>query len=99
MKRSNIFLSLLIFLGAMIMFFIGFQNSFDANKEEDLKRVEDAVKTAILECYSIEGNYPSSLAYLEENYGLYINKDQYTIHYVYIASNIMPESQVFRKGE
>lgn len=99
MKRSNIFLSFLIFIGTMIMFSYGFQNSSSANKEEDLTRVDNAIKTAILECYSIEGEYPQSLTYLEENYGLYINEDKYTIHYMYIASNIMPESQVFRKGE
>lgn len=99
MKRSNLIISLLIFIGAIIMFTFGFQNSSSANKQEDLVRVETAIKTAILECYSIEGEYPQSLRYLEENYGLYINENKYTIHYMYIASNIMPESQVFRKGE
>lgn len=48
-----------------------------------------------MHCYAIEGQYPESVAYLEENYGLRIDHDRYIVHYDIFADNIMPEITVF----
>ena len=61
----------------------------------------DAVKTAIMEkalqCYVIEGSYPSDIEYLEENYGLQVNTRDYYIRYDIFASNIAPQITVTGK--
>lgn len=59
---------------------------------------EQAIKQAILDsakqCAAIEGSYPSSLSYLEEKYGLSVNRKDFVITYEVFASNVMPEVTV-----
>jgi hypothetical protein len=38
----------------------------------------------------VEGRYPESIAYIEENYGIYIDRSRYVVDYEIFASNIMP---------
>lgn len=56
--------------------------------EESLRR---AVTRASVQCYAIEGRYPPSVEYLEENYGVRIDRDRYNVFYNGFASNVMPE--------
>lgn len=46
---------------------------------------------ASVQCYAIEGRYPPSVEYLEENYGVRIDRDRYNVFYNGFASNVMPE--------
>ena len=52
---------------------------------------------ATVQCYAIEGRYPPDLAYLEENYGLILDREHYVYHYRLEGSNLMPEIQVFEE--
>ena len=47
-----------------------------------------------LVAFAIEGRYPPSVEYLEENYGVQIDHDKYNVFYDGFASNIMPEITV-----
>lgn len=92
-------------LGSLLAFFIilaillfGFDHTVNEFDGQDLKRMEDAIAKAVNTCYSIEGFYPSSLDYLEENYHLLVNQDHYQIHYEWIADNVRPNIFVFLKG-
>ena len=40
--------------------------------QEQRALLEDAITRALVTCYAVEGRYPSSLSYLEENYGEHI---------------------------
>lgn len=66
--------------------------------EEDIQSREQAIKQTIqeraLQCYVIEKAYPESLSYLEENYGLAVNKEDYLIVYQLFAENQPPEIKV-----
>ena len=64
---------------------------------ESRLRLEDAVKKAVISCYAIEGRYPPTLEYMEEYYGLQINKERYAVFYEVFADNIMPEITVTEK--
>ena len=50
-----------------------------------------------MQCYAIEGFYPQSLSYLEDKYGLYLDRENYIIDYRFTGSNIMPDITVFEK--
>lgn len=63
--------------------------------EENLRSTEDGIRRAAVHCYAIEGQYPESVAYLEDNYGLTIDYDRYVVHYDCFADNVMPEITVF----
>lgn len=62
----------------------------DAMREQGALSLRNAILDGALQCCAIEGSYPSSLAYLEENYGLVVNHDDYVITYEAFAQNIPP---------
>lgn len=49
------------------------------------------------QCYAIEGSYPYNLEYLENNYGLSVNHDDYSITYEVFADNVAPNVVVVEK--
>lgn len=62
--------------------------------EEGRKRLEEAIHFAAVQCYAIEYSYPSDVKYLEENYGIYINRKKYAVFYNSFASNVLPDITV-----
>ena len=65
-------------------------------QETDL--IRDAVRSAALTCYAVEGAYPSDVEYLRENYGLSYDAKCYAVDYDAFASNLMPEIRVVEIG-
>ena len=59
-------------------------------REQGAAAVRDTVLDAAMQCCAIEGAYPSSLDYLEREYGLRVNHDDYVITYEAFAGNVMP---------
>lgn len=55
------------------------------------------IDRTIVTCYAVEGRYPPSLEYLEENYGLTLDKKTYDYEYSIIAHNIRPTVEVTRR--
>ena len=62
--------------------------------EESERAIKAAVERCALQCYVVEGAYPPSLGYLEENYGLQINKKEFYVSYDIFASNVPPAIKV-----
>lgn len=52
--------------------------------------IRRAVLQAAMQCNAVEGTYPSSLAYLEDHYGLSINHEDYVVFYEAFAGNVAP---------
>ena len=67
--------------------------------QESITSIKEAVQRRALQCYVIEGAYPENLAYLEENYGLTVNHEEYLIVYNAYAENLPPEILVKYKGK
>lgn len=63
-------------------------------REEGAVALKAAVERCALQCYVVEGVYPESLSYLEEHYGLQVNRKDYYVVYDIFASNIPPEVKV-----
>ena len=70
---------------------LNFSGRTGAREEETLRK---AVARASVQCYAIEGRYPPSVEYLEENYGVQINRKKYNVFYDGFASNVMPEINI-----
>ena len=71
--------------------------SRQARREEgadSVQSITDTILQRALQCYVIEGAYPMSLEYLEDNYGLTVNKEDYLIMYTPYAENLPPEVKV-----
>jgi len=91
---SNI-LAVIVFCGIIVLFNIGANSLTQTKNQERLEAVQTAVVKAVIQFYAFEGYYPPSIDYLTENYGLLIDHERYIVHYVHIASNLMPEIFVF----
>lgn len=84
-------LAALIATAAVLFMF--FQNT-GKDREEQADSIAQTIYDRALQCYVIEGAYPESLSYLEENYGLAINRKDYTVVYTPYAENLPPEIRV-----
>ncbi|SEH48389.1 MULTISPECIES: hypothetical protein [Atopobiaceae] len=66
----------------------------NAYRRSALEQGAASVREAILEsanhCCAVEGSYPTSLGYLERNYGLVVNHNDYVITYEAYAGNVAP---------
>ena len=87
---------------AVIACCIVLRSAFAVSEEEIADRenaIEQTVRERALQCYVIEDAYPESLAYLEENYGLTVNKEDYLIVYDLFAENQPPQIKVIYQGD
>jgi hypothetical protein len=87
---------MLIFL--MVLFLVG-QSLAELHRSSvasGLKVARSAVERAVMQCYALEGAYPPDLDYLQENYGLILDRGQYDYLYEIVAGNIHPVIQVQR---
>ncbi len=96
MRKQRIVLMILSLFIVGILFY-GVLNSQKEYNQNELERIESNIRKAAITCYSIEGFYPSDLDYLEENYGLVIDKKEINVFYQVVGSNIFPDIMVTRK--
>ena len=61
--------------------------------------IREAVQRSALQCYVVEGVYPPNLQYLEDNYGLQVNTEDYYVSYEAFASNLPPTVKVVNRTE
>ena len=65
----------------------------------ETEMIENAVRSAALTCYAIEGAYPVDVAYLRDHYQLAYNEERYLVVYHAEMENVMPEINVLLRGE
>lgn len=68
-----------------------------AMREQAAQSLRTAVLDAAVQCYALEGAYPQSLSYLEENYGVQANHSRFIVSYEAYASNQLPVVAVLEK--
>lgn len=82
---------------AIVLFFLVCVNTIDKNSRREATIVlKEAVSKAAVQCYAIEGQYPDTVEYLEQQYGLNYNHDKFTVHYEKIGANLMPDIFITR---
>lgn len=101
MKRRNAWAPLLrgllfpVIAAAALLCFATALDSLDSGRaEEDKRHLEETLRRGCVACYATEGAYPPDIAYLEEHYGVLIDKEQYIVCYTAIAENLMPDITV-----
>jgi hypothetical protein len=93
-KRSYGAVKLILFAAAVlavVLLIVSAVSSLEeSRRDEEIRMMKEAIVRAAVQCYALEGRYPSGLEYLEEQYGLTLDRDHYTYHYLPIGENIMP---------
>lgn len=88
----------LLITGLIVLFNAAAAFIEDAADNGQRKNLETALRRSIMQCYAIEGTYPPSLGYIEENYGFFYDTDKFYIDYAAIGSNIMPDVTILQKS-
>lgn len=84
---------------AAVVVFAGAVDSLEQGRgEEDLRRLEEALRRGCVACYAAEGVYPPDLDYLKEHYGVQVDETRYRVYYTVDASNLMPDITVLEGG-
>ena len=90
---------LMIFAAVAVIAAVGIDRSESAESAYMTSSLRQNIVRAAAMCYAAEGAYPEELSYLEENYGITVNEEKYTVHYSFAGSNISPEVTVtLKKG-
>ncbi|NCB50558.1 MAG: hypothetical protein EOM54_01570 [Clostridia bacterium] len=101
MKKKSIPASLIISIVLLSLVMaagvFGLRAADEARGAESVRVLEDSIRRAAVSCYAIEGRYPDRLQYLEENYGVYVDEEEYAVFYEVFATNIMPDVTVIEK--
>lgn len=95
----NLVISLLLFLLITGVFYFGIQSLSTTADHAELQTLTDAIQRNVVLCYTLEGSYPESLAYLKEHYGLRYDEDKYFVAYEVLGENIMPDITIIRRNE
>lgn len=84
--------------GALILFMVASIGNFSkGSRAEEKQHLEDALRRAALSCYASKGYYPPNLEYIEDKYGIQINRDDFAVFYEVFAENLMPDITVVVK--
>ena len=98
MKKKKIHIAPALLLPALLavvlIFTSALSNLSDGRRGEGREQLEEAVRRSAVACYAAEGIYPPSLEYLEEHYGVQVDRERYTVIYDVFASNLMPDVTV-----
>mgnify|MGYP003290655336 CR=1 FL=1 len=97
-KKALILVSVAATVLLLVWFFSALFYLQDGQTREGRQQLEEALRRASVACYAAEGIYPPSLSYLEQHYGVQIDKERYTVFYEVFADNLMPEITVLEKG-
>ncbi|MBQ5318724.1 MAG: hypothetical protein J6K17_06490 [Oscillospiraceae bacterium] len=92
-------LSVILFVLVVVWFITSVGNAGEAADRKRTDSVYNTIMNGAVLCYSIEGEYPPSLDYLKENYGIILDSDKYMVDYRYFGANIRPTIVVTEKTE
>ena len=90
---------IIVIIVAAVCLTVWIRHSAADESSERIQSIRDTINERTLQCYVIEGAYPESLSYLEENYGLTIDKKTYRIVYQPVAENLPPTVKVIERKE
>ena len=96
-SRSLIF-AIAVFALIAAFFLISLFSTERSSDARETELVQAALQRAIVTCYAVEGQYPPSLSYLYDHYGVSVDESRYAVFYDVIAANLMPSVQVSRIG-
>ena len=81
-------------LAVLLLFTTALSGLEEGRRDEGRVQLEDAIRRGAVACYAAEGIYPPNLAYLEEHYGIQVDRERYAVIYEVFASNLMPDVTV-----
>ena len=82
---------------ALAIFFGAMGNLNADSGEQSRRQLEETLRRAAVACYAAQGAYPPDLSYIEEHWGVQIDRSRYTVFYRVEGSNLMPDITVLER--
>jgi len=103
MKNRSFYRGIIItvaaFTATLALLIIGLSQIDTRSETAQAASLKAAVLRAAVTCYAVEGRYPPNVEYLQTNYGLTYNHDNFTVSIHAFADNLLPDIAVLAKGE
>lgn len=93
-RQAGLFIAVVTVIAILVLIGWALSGLGGQSETEQLQIAADAIERAARQCYALEGAYPPTLDYLEENYGLMLDWTRYHYFYDVIGSNIHPIIEV-----
>jgi hypothetical protein len=90
----KVILPIVLFLIVLSLFILAVSKIAGKSENEGIHLTEESIRRAAVQCYALEGVYPSDFEYLKDHYAVRPDEGKYVIYYTYTASNLMPEIDV-----
>lgn len=92
----------LLLTAALLILTVALLSGYLATLEAETARrqvaqLEESIVRACVTCFAVEGRYPPSLSYVEENYGVIVDGARCTVYFSFFADNVMPTVRVYAK--
>ncbi|MCL2631971.1 MAG: hypothetical protein FWD45_02620 [Coriobacteriia bacterium] len=94
---SQLFVSGVVLASVLLLMVLSLNGLSSGVQERQTEFLEQCVKRSAVQCYVIEGRFPSTeegVSYLREHYGLQIDESRYVIYYESFADNLLPQVRV-----
>jgi len=89
-ESKGILFTLVILAVVVLFFFSALNGAAGKADSSSAGALETAIKRAAVQCYAIEGFYPPGVDYLEEHYGVIIDKSRFIVEYNCTIPNNLP---------
>lgn len=88
----------LLLILVLLFFFTALNNLENSRDSKGREQLELSLRRSVAACYAAEGIYPPDVEYMEERYGLQIDKERFKVFYLPVADNLMPDITVLEIG-
>lgn len=96
---KKIRLPILAFIILFVLFYRAINSVDTTTAQKQQEQLIKSLERSITQCYAIEGSYPPSLKYIQENYGLVYDNNSLFIDYQFIGANIYPDITIILLDE
>lgn len=96
--RLSLLWGIVVFAVLLVMVVASVGNLSQTARQQGVDALHDALQRAAVLCYATEGFYPPNLAYIQDNYGVQIDRGRYIVGYDVFAPNVMPAITVRLRG-
>jgi hypothetical protein len=89
-RRRGRIIAAVVVLALAVAVFVGYGIFQRSTREQGARALRSTILECANRCCAVEGAYPASLTYLEKNYGLVVNHDDFVVSYESFAGNVVP---------
>jgi len=90
-------LPILLTLTVVLAVIYGIRNTGESTRQEGTRILEDSIRRAVITSYALEGRYPATIEHIERNFGVFIDRERFIVHYTVFGSNMMPNIVVINR--